>query len=197
MAVNLVKGQNVKIDLNELQVVLGWKSDSTDPIDLDLSFFLLSDNEKCPNDDHFVFYGSNLKENDRPYSPCKGVIGSVDDLGDDGEEADGSGEEEADIYLKRLSKNISEVIIVASIYNEEGERKQNFGQARNSYIKIINSENKQELAIYELDEDFSIETAVEFGRIYRKSGNWKFQAIGKGYREGLDFFVKKYGLETI
>ena len=28
---------------------------------------------------------------------------------------------------------------------------------------------------YELEEDFSIETSVEFGRLYKKNGQWKFK----------------------
>ena len=71
-------------------------------------------------------------------------------------------------------------------------RKQNFGQVRNSYIRIVNTDTKEEIMRYELDEDYSIETAVEFGRLYRKSGEWKFEAMGKGYADDLGYFVNKY-----
>jgi tellurium resistance protein TerD len=63
---------------------------------------------------------------------------------------------------------------------------------RNSYVRIVDDSNNTEIVKYELDEDFSIETAVEFGRIYNKDGQWKFEAIGMGQRGGLEDFLNKY-----
>jgi tellurium resistance protein TerD len=45
---------------------------------------------------------------------------------------------------------------------------------------------------YELEEDFSIETAVEFGRIYKRDDKWKFEAIGAGMKGGLADYLNKY-----
>lgn len=86
---------------------------------------------------------------------------------------------------------IKEIIFTATIYKAE-ERRQNFGQVRNSYIRIYDAKNNTEIARYDLDEDFSIETAVEFGRLYRHNGEWKFEAIGNGNKGGLQALVNKY-----
>jgi tellurium resistance protein TerD len=43
-----------------------------------------------------------------------------------------------------------------------------------------------------LEEDFSIETAVEFGRLYKKNDEWKFEAIGVGQKGGLEQYLNKY-----
>lgn len=86
---------------------------------------------------------------------------------------------------------MQEIIFTVTIHNAE-ERRQNFGQVRNAYIRIYDAQTNEEIAKYDLDEDFSIETAVEFGRLYRHNGLWKFEASGIGHKGGLQFFVNKY-----
>lgn len=200
MAINLVKGQRINIGLSELKVELGWKTDpdlkpAPDP---DVSTFILGSSGKVISEDHFVFYGSDNKimtpeGKQRPISPDGSVIGAIDDTGED-DDGDGKGLEEVDILLNKTSSEIKEILFVVTIYNHtEGY---NFGQVRNSYVKIINSNNNETIAIYELDEDFSTEISVEFGRLYKKGADWKFEAIGKGYNQGLDYLVEKYGLEV-
>ena len=86
---------------------------------------------------------------------------------------------------------MNEILFTATIHDAEN-RRQNFGQVRNSYIRIYNALTDEEIAKYYLDEDFSVETAVEFGRLYRRNGEWKFEAIGNGFKGGLEYFVNKY-----
>ena len=95
------------------------------------------------------------------------------------------------VDLTKVSSQIQEIVFTATIYKVE-ERKQNFGQVRNSYIRIYDAKNNTEIARYDLDEDFSIETAVEFGRLYRRGGEWKFEAMGIGSKGGLQSLVNKY-----
>ena len=71
-------------------------------------------------------------------------------------------------------------------------RKQNFGQVRNSFVRIFDSSSNAEILKYELEEDFSVETAVEFGRIYKKNDEWKFEAVGMGMKGGLEDYLTKY-----
>lgn len=72
------------------------------------------------------------------------------------------------------------------------KQEDNFGQVRNSFIRIYNAQTNEEIAKYELDEDFSIETAVEFGRLYKRNGEWKFEAVGVGQKGGLQDYLTKY-----
>lgn len=188
MAVNLVKGQRINLGLSHVKVGLGWDSNNSDTgfdFDLDASAFCLDSNGKCASEKHFVFYGNK-------FSPDGAVQGADDDRTGDASEGD---DETIKVNLDKVASDIQEILFVATIYEHE-ERKQNFGQVRNSYIRILNDANDEVMAIYELDEDFSIETAVEFGRLYRKNGEWKFEALGKGYNHGLDFLVEKYGLSV-
>ena len=183
MAINLQKGQRENINAPKFTVGLGWDINNTSTggsFDLDASLFLLGDNKKLVSDNHFIFY-NNLE------SPDKAVIHTGDNLTGDGDGDD----EQIKIDLTKIDSAVKEITVVVTIHDAEA-RKQNFGQVRNSFIRIFNTETNEEILKYELDEDFSIETAVEFGRIYNRNGEWKFEAVGSGQREGLEKFVSIY-----
>lgn len=183
MAINLQKGQRENINAPKFTIGLGWDINNTSTggaFDLDASLFLLDDNKKLVSDNHFIFY-NNLE------SPDKAVIHSGDNLTGDGDGDD----EQIKIDLTKIDAAIKEITVVVTIHDADA-RRQNFGQVRNSFIRIFNTDTNEEILKYELDEDFSIETAVEFGRIYNRNGEWKFEAVGSGQRDGLDKFVSMY-----
>ena len=182
--INLQKGQRIEIGLSKVGVGLGWdpnKSTGYD-FDLDASAFMLGENGKLPQDEFFVFYNN-------PLSPDQAVESSGDDM--TGGNSDGGDDETLSVDLTKIDARIKEIIFTVTIHKAE-ERRQNFGQVRNSYIRIYNAVSDEEIARYDLDEDFSVETAVEFGRLYKRNGEWKFEAVGQGYKGGLQFFVDKY-----
>lgn len=125
----------------------------------------------------------------RPVSPNFEVVGSLDDKS--GNVSDGDDDEDMFIDLSKLHLEAKEIIIVTSIY-EATERRQNFGQVRNAYIRVVDVVTNQEILKYELDEDFSSETAIEFGRIYKRGESWRFEAIGNGNSQGFEAYIKKY-----
>ena len=170
------------VDTNFKCLFIFWGFCSGFDFDLDASAFMLGANKKLPKDEYFVFY-NNQKSPD----------GSVESTGDDltGGNSDGGDDETLNVDLTKVDPQVQEIIFTATIYKAE-ERKQNFGQVRNSYIRIYNSITNEEIARYDLDEDFSIETAVEFGRLYRRNGEWKFEAMGIGNKGGLQALVNKY-----
>jgi len=183
MAINLSKGQRIEIGLNKVGIGLGWDPNAGTGFDFDLdaSAFMLGGNKKIPKDEYFVFY-NNQKSPD----------GAVESSGDDltGGSSDGD-DETLMVDLSKVDPQIQEIIFTVTIHDFEA-RRQNFGQVRNSFIRIYNSQNNEEIAKYDLDEDFSVETAVEFGRLYKRNGEWKFEAMGIGYKGGLQYFVSKY-----
>lgn len=184
MAITLEKGQRIGIGLSKVSVGLGWDPNEGTGFDFDLdaSAFMLGSNKKIPNDNYFIFYNN-------PKSPD----GAVESTGDDttGGNSDGGDDETLNVDLQKVDSSIQEILFVATIYKAD-EMKQNFGQVRNSYIRIYNSITNEEIARYDLDEDFSIETAVEFGRLYRRGEEWKFEAMGIGNKGGLQALVNKY-----
>lgn len=183
MAINLQKGQRQNIDAPRFTIGLGWDTNAgnTGPgYDLDASIFILGENKKLVSDEFFVFY-NNLK------SPDGAVEHTGDNLTGDGDGDD----EQVVVDLSRIDPRVSEICVVVTIHDAEA-RKQNFGQVRNSFIRIFDTSTNTEILKYELDEDFSIETAVEFGRIYKRGDSWKFEAAGIGMKSGLEDFLNKY-----
>lgn len=183
MAINLQKGQRESINAPKFTIGLGWDTNNSSTggsFDLDASVFILGENKKLLSDNHFIFY-NNLK------SPNGAVEHTGDNLTGDGDGDD----EQIVVELSKIDANASEICVVVTIHEAEA-RKQNFGQVRNSYVRIYDSNTNSEILKYELDEDFSVETAVEFGRIYRKNGEWKFEAVGSGMKGGLEDYLNKY-----
>ena len=188
MAINLSKGQRIDLSkeapgMKRATVGLGWEVNRTDTgadYDLDASVFLLGGNGKIPDDKYFVFY-NNLESPD----------GAVKSMGDEKTGAKAGDDETVKVELEKVDPAIQEMVFIVTIHEAE-ERKQNFGQVRNSFIRIYDEETQKEVAKYELDEDFSTETAIEFGRLYKKDGSWRFQAVGQGFNSGLQGFVDQY-----
>lgn len=208
MAINLIKGQRVELEagLTRLKVEMGWKvNPNADPAyDLDASTFLLGNSGQIENEYDFVFYGSpNKMEVNGEMRPCsvdKSVLGSVDDLGDDDDDT-GEGNEEIEVDLTKTPSKVTEILFTVSIYWSPADAndpklapriKYNFGQVRDAYIQIKNSITGETICRYDLDEDFSTDKGVEFGRLYRRGNEWKFQAVGEAHKDGLEPICRKY-----
>lgn len=185
MPIELKKGQRIDIGLQKLSVGLGWDPNtnaSSHDYDLDASAFMLGADGQIPTEGFFVYYGNDQGSPD----------GAVKSSGDDRTGGNSEGDDEIiTVDLGRLDPRIEQIVFTVTIY-ECTERKQNFGQVRNSFMRICDGANGQELCKYELDEDFSVETAIEFGRLYKRGGTWRFEAIGIGSSGGLGEFLKKY-----
>lgn len=192
MPVNLKKGQKVSLTknnpgLSKVVVGLGWdvnQFDTGGDFDLDASAFLLTESGKVEGQEGFVFYG-NLSH------PSGAVVHQGDNLTGVGDGDD----EQIRIDLSKIPANITKVAFAVTIYESE-ERRQNFGQVSNAFIRIYDETTGQEILRYDLGEDFSIETAAIFGELYKHAGEWKFNAIGSGYQGGLAAICQSYGVEV-
>ena len=191
MAISLTKGQNVSLSktdpsLKNVLVGLGWDARSTDgqDFDLDASVFMATENGKVPSDRHFIFYNQLV-------SPCGGVEHTGDNL-----TGDGDGDDESVIVrLDKVESNIKSLFITVTIHDAEA-RRQNFGQVSNAFVRIVNNDTSEEIVRFDLSEDYSTETAMVFGEIYRHNGEWKFRAIGQGYTGGLYSLCQQYGVNV-
>ncbi len=192
MAVCLTKGQKVDLTkgnpgLSKIMIGLGWDTNKYDggaDFDLDAAAFLLGADGKVTNDGDFVFYG-NLKHS------SGGVEHMGDNLTGEGEGDD----EQIMVDLKAIPANIERIDFTVTIYDAD-VRRQNFGQVSNAFIRVVDNETNTELIRYDLGEDFSIETAVVVGEIYRHNGEWKFNAIGSGFQGGLFALCKNFGVNV-
>lgn len=192
MAVNLKKGQKVDLTkgnpgLKRVMVGLGWdinRYDTGAAFDLDACAFLLGANGRVTGDGDFIFYGNATH-----------ASGSVV-YGGDNRTGEGEGDDETiSVDLSAVPANIDRIAFTVSIY-EAYERGQNFGQVANAYVRLVDESNGQELLRYDLEEDYSIETAVVVCELYRHNGEWKFNAIGGGYQGGLEALCRGYGVNV-
>lgn len=222
MAIRIQKGGSTEIKLEKFSVGLGWQvredASAKDDFDLDVSAFMVDASGKIPTDDYLVFYNSEKRlradENGRLISPIKivpytdwrsnddmraqsrpvdpeiSVIGSIDN-----EEGDDEGDAETiDMELSKVRSDIEKIIICVSIYDAKN-RRQNFGQVENAYVRIYSEGNNalgQEEIIYDLTEDFSTCASVEFVQLYRHNGTWKVKALGIGLNGEFDELVAKF-----
>lgn len=189
MAINLVKGQRVQLEkqnpgLQKICVGLGWDIkqgyDTGTDCDLDASVFMLGANGKIPTNNYFVFF-NNLTSED----------GAVIHSGDNRTGAGDGDDETIRVNLAQVNSQVQEILFVVTIHEAEA-RRQNFGQVKNSFIRLYDEGTNEEILKYELGEDFSIETAVTFGKLYRKDGEWRFEASGLGMKGGLDAYVNQF-----
>ena len=189
MPVNLQKGQKVSLTkgnpgLKNILVGLGWDTNKYDggfDFDLDAAVFLLGEDGKVPTSDEFVFYGNRVHKS-----------GSVEHLGDNLTGVGDGDDEQITVDLSKVPSNVQRIAFTVTIY-EADLRHQNFGQVENAYIHIVDQTTNQELIRYDLGEDFSIETAVIVGEIYKNNGEWKFNAVAAGYQGGLEAICRSFG----
>ncbi|NES81586.1 MAG: TerD family protein [Moorea sp. SIO2B7] len=190
MAISLQKGQRVSLEkvapgLLAAMIGLGWDVKATDTgqdFDLDSSVFLLDANEKLVSDKHFIFY-NNLTSPD----PDKSVTHMGDNLTGAGE-----GDDEVIIVdLRKVPQDVQKIVFTVTIHQAE-ERRQNFGQVNNAFVRLVDVKTKEEVLRYDLEEDFSIETALIMAELYRKNGDWRVNAVGAGYQGGLQAILDRY-----
>jgi tellurium resistance protein TerD len=192
MSVSLSKGGRVSLSkeapgLKNIKIGLGWDTNATDTgtdFDLDASLFMLDANNKATADSDFIFF-NNLKSTDGS------VIHEGDNL-----TGEGDGDDEViNVDLSKVDTKYNSLAITVTIHEAEA-RKQNFGQVSNAFVRVLNAADGKELAKFELDEDYSSETAVLFGTLYLKNNEWRFKAEGSGFKSGLKGFCDAYGVNA-
>ena len=192
MPISLAKGQKVDLtkgnpSLKNIMVGLGWDVNAFDSgadFDLDAAAFMLGADGKCPTEKEFVFYG-NLAH----------PSGAVKHMGDNLTGAGDGDDEQIQVDLSKVPASIEKIAFTVTIYDSD-VRRQIFGQVSNSFIRLVDEATGTELIRYDLGEDFSIETAVVVGELYRNNGEWKFNAIGSGFQGGLAALCGHYGIQV-
>lgn len=191
MPITLTKGANVSLSksapgLSNIIVGLGWDARATNgaAFDLDASVFLLSAAGKVRSDADFIFFNQPASSD-----------GSVKHLGDN-TTGDGDGDDEQiTVDITRVSADVEKIAIAVTIHEAES-RNQNFGMVSQAFVRVVDASNNEEIVRYDLSEDFSVETALVFGEVYRHSGEWKFKAVGQGFQGGLEAMAKNYGVNV-
>lgn len=190
MSIELTKGERFNLsketpNFSKIAIALGWQvSHTAQNCDIDASVFMLAADGRIPDEKYFVFY-NNLTSPD----------GAVRHSGDSRNGQIEGDDETVYLDLSKINSAIQEIVFVVTIH-EGQEKNQSFSQVTNAFIRLYNRETLSELVRYNLNQIFSQETALEFGRLYKKNGEWRFQAVGQGYNAGLQSFVDKYYVEN-
>ncbi|MCR5835182.1 MAG: TerD family protein [Lachnospiraceae bacterium] len=204
MSVSLQKGQKVDLTkggkgLNRVMVGLGWDEAaqsgggffgkllgvSGPSIDCDASVILCGSDGKVVSKDgkqSLVYYG-NLKH------PSGAIIHQGDNLTGEGEGDD----EQIMVELSKIPANVDKLVFVVNIYDAR-TKNQHFGMIKNAFIRLVDLNNGSEICRFNLSENYNDMTGLIVGEIYRKDGEWKFNAIGQAVREAsrIDMLLKMY-----
>jgi stress response protein SCP2 len=201
MSINLTKGQKIDLTkgnagLSKIKVGLGWDpvkskgggflgslfgGGGETNVDCDSFILLLGDNDKLQKKG-IIYFGEK-----------KSADGAITHHGDN-LTGDGDGDdEEISVELARIDSSIKKIVICVNIYQAK-ERNQEFSKLQNAYVRLINSQNGQEMMRYTLSgSDYQGKTAMIFGEVYRHSGEWKFNAIGEGTADtAIDGLARRY-----
>ena len=176
MSVNLVKGQKISLSkevegLQKVTVGLGWDVakkglfGSQHDIDCDASAIILGENNKYKE---CVYYGNRSAVDGCVYHHGDNLTGEGD--GDD---------EQITVDLKNMPSSVEKVIFVVNIYGCVS-RKQDFGMIKNAYIRLTDASSGGEICKYNLSEKYSGKTGMIFAEVYKRDGEWRFNAVGQG-----------------
>lgn len=189
MALSLSKGGNLSLSKAEpgmttALIGLGWDPRATDgqEFDLDASAFLLDASGKIRSSADFVFYNQ-----------MKSGCGSVSHTGDNRTGQGEGDDEQMLIDLTKVPADVAKIAITVTIHDAD-IRRQSFGQVGGAFIRVVNNTTQNEVVRYDLTEDYSTETAMIFGELYRHGNEWKFRAVGQGFNGGLKAMCDQFGL---
>lgn len=193
MGINLQKGQKIDLTkgggngLRQVMVGLGWDEapgtggllsglfgTQSHPIDCDASVILCGANGRLISTDvsQCCVYFGNLKH------PSGAIIHQGDNLTGAGDGDD----EQIMVNLTRIPSNIEKMVFVVNIYDAR-ERNQHFGMIRNAFIRLVNMDSNTEICRFNLSENYNNMTGLVVGEIYRRNGEWKFNAVGQPVQE--------------
>jgi tellurium resistance protein TerD len=191
MAISLSKGGNVSLTksapgLTNILIGLGWDARATDgaAFDLDASAFLLKADGKVASDADFIFFNQ-----------AASADGSVKHMGDNTTGAGDGDDEVIKVNLAGVAAGVDKLAITVTIHEAEA-RKQNFGMVGQAFVRVVNEADGVEIVRYDLSEDFSVETALIFGEVYRSGSEWKFRAVGQGFAGGLSAMATSFGVNV-
>jgi len=190
MSINLKKGQKIDLTkgggsgLKRVMVGLGWDEVSQgffsslfgkkEDIDCDASVILCgADGKLIPGQDikDFLVFYNNLN-----------YMNAIVHQGDNRTGAGDGDDEQIMVDLQRIPSHIAKLVFVVNIY-EADKKKQHFGMVKNAFIRLVDMSNGKEICKFDLSENYSGMTGMVVAEIYRRNGEWKFNAIGQPVRD--------------
>lgn len=207
MGANMQKGGNVSLTklakgagvlLTDVVVACGWDAKQKggllrqgETYDLDLTAAALDASGKVPsqNDPTDPYYQEWFIHANHRYPSGRSIVFAHDNRTGEGDGDD----EQIGADLTKVPSFIERIVYAVVIWRAK-EREQKFGNVKNAFIRVYDQTTGREFARYDLGADFSNETLVVFGELYRRGDEWKFRAIGQGYAAAtyrLEYNIQK------
>lgn len=181
----IIKGQKWDVMFNgaipnKIKLCVGW--DIMDQLcEVDVSIFMLTQTEKVPSDEWFIFWGQNVSpDNSVTYKSNDENLCLPDDT-------------EITVELNRVRNDIQKISLCATIY-ESIKRNKNFGFVKNMYARILDDSGNELCYIPIVDLPNEV-TSLVIGELYRHKNFWKFSVVAAGYKRELAQFCNIYGIE--
>jgi len=175
MAVSLEKGQKISLDktagssLTQIKMGLGWDvakskgffgfGGSSETIDLDASCLMFDEQKQAVD----AIWFAQLTSKD----------GSIRHSGDNRTGAGDGDDESITVDLSRIPAQVKTLMFTVNSFQG-----QSFEKVQNAYCRLINAQNNQEVAKFNLSCQ-GAHTALIVAKLYRHNGEWKMHAIGE------------------
>jgi len=180
----LSKGANVSllhrsaVHEGRLHAVVRWSDRSGAAADVDVAALLLGQDGRVRSDEDFVFYNAPT-----------GGDGAVRLIGKRSQ--DEVSEDRVSVDLEALPPEIRTVVIVASLDATDGV---GFGDIPDLALDLLDGAGEPRVRF-----DVAAagpETAMVLGELYLRGDEWKFRAVGQGWKSGLAGLAGDYGIDV-
>ncbi|MER8100493.1 TerD family protein [Kitasatospora sp. NPDC094016] len=174
----MAKGANIALPAAAVRAVLRWSATPGAP-DVDASALLLGATGKVRSDADFVFYN-------QPRHPS-GLVRHLPK-----QQTSGGAEiiDTIEVELAKLPADVDRVVLAGS---SEGGSFRAVPGLRLLLFDATAGDGTPALAEFAISDGENV-TALVAGELYRRSGAWKFRAIGQGYTSGLIGLATDFGI---
>jgi tellurium resistance protein TerZ len=223
MAISLTKGQKIDLrkdtgeKLTSFCVGVNWGAIETvkkglfgnkkviEDVDLDLSCIMTDSAGTLIDYIYSPDYNGFLQQHKLPLGKLRSLDGALRHSGDDrkGDQGgdDGLDNEIITVDLDKLNSSVDKIFFFINIYLNQG---QNFDFAQIPYAKIrmyegTSTKVNKVFSQYDVatDTSFADKRALILGKLYKRNGEWKFDAIGdptddKIFLQTIQTILNKY-----
>jgi DNA polymerase-3 subunit epsilon len=158
-------------DLERIDAFVTWAgADLADPVSLDIHVFVIDENERVLDDDHFLFY-NNIS------TPEQAIVLHLDT----------PGEAAVHIQFDRLPRRAARVVITAT--SADGRTFEQVGA-----VGLLLSDESGMMVARGTCDAATTELSMIITEIYRRGDIWRTRLIGQGYGHGLRELAERYGV---
>jgi tellurite resistance protein TerA len=173
---DLQQGGNAAVPGDILTVAFAWTPAAGRDVDADASAYLLTASGKVRSDADMIFYNQP-----------QGGSGGISFLS-------GSGRGAFEVDLQRLPAEIERIVFCVTVHEAQAKG-QTLALIDGASISVAPAGGSASLSFRPALVGAS-ESAMTFGELYRRNGQWKFRAVGQGFNGGLAPLARSFGIDV-